>query len=274
LHFDSAAVAAKNRVTVGSPMSSAAHTDAALAPAAILILAKLTTRRRSAVRYRRALFSSAKAAIAARNACTFVVVVFPPRTTFSRVYPRASGRRRRRFTTSRLDWGAAAQRTAMRIGVIDAAAYRSRRRRRHGHRERRSLTAFGYFTSTHDNPFAGAQFCPTRHPPAPWKSTQRIDRQSSLVTHGLRLMLHCPALHVSCAQSESTRQVQKPFSSPSSTAHFPAQYPFGMPGALTHVPPRLHSSSVAHGSAWLMGHVGLDREHAHWVKTTTTSWHA
>jgi hypothetical protein len=84
-------------------------------------------------------------------------------------------------------------------------------------------------------------------------------------------MLHSPALHVSCAQSSSTWQLQKPFSSPSSTAHLPAQYPLGWPGAFTHVPPRRHSASVAHGNAGLVGHAGFEREHAHWLTTTITS---
>src|SRR5436305_1905857 len=67
-----------------------------------------------------------------------------------------------------------------------------------------TLPAYCIPTCTHDNPLAGPQFCPMRQPPTPSKSTQRMGRQSSVLTHFLRLMVHSPALHVSCAQSAST----------------------------------------------------------------------
>jgi hypothetical protein len=110
-----------------------------------------------------------------------------------------------------------------------------------------------------------------RHPPPPWKSTQKIDRQPWASTQGRREMLHSPALQVSCAQSESTRQVQKPRSSPSSMEHFPAQKPLDMPGSFAQVPPCAHSSSVAQGSAVLIGHAGFERAHPSRVETTMTS---
>ena len=63
-------------------------------------------------------------------------------------------------------------------------------------------------TSAQVRPSSGAQFWPMRQPPAPLKSTQRTGRQSPSVTHGLRLSVHAPWLHVPCAQSVSCWQEQ------------------------------------------------------------------
>ena len=81
-------------------------------------------------------------------------------------------------------------------------------------------------TSLQLNPFAGAQFCPMRHPPPPpSKSTHRIVLQSVSLTQRLREMLHSPAEHVSCAQSASTKHEQKPSLSPSLTPQRPRAQP-------------------------------------------------
>ena len=72
---------------------------------------------------------------------------------------------------------------------------------------------------------SGAQFWPIRHPPTPAKSTQRMERQSVSLTHLRRVMVHSPMLQLSCAQSLSTWQVQKPVGSPSAIEHDPTQKP-------------------------------------------------
>src|SRR5262245_40855684 len=110
-----------------------------------------------------------------------------------------------------------------------------------------------------------------RQPPTPSKSTHRIGRQSFCVTHFFREMLHSPALQLSCAQSESTRQVQQPWPSPSPTAHLPAHVPIERPVGITHVPPCGQSMSFMQSSELFVWHAGAAREHVHCVYTTMTS---
>ena len=67
--------------------------------------------------------------------------------------------------------------------------------------------------------------------------------------HFFREMVHSPALHDSFTQSSSTWQLQKPNEEPSRSRQAAWQKPLGRPGAFTHLPPRLHSASVAQGRA-------------------------